>query len=82
MKRTRITPLNIASALLLTALLWQLFTAEQQFVGIGWFLLFLLVLMVADQFFRLLLRSMKRVWFAESGFIAVVALIIWIIRTW
>jgi len=81
-KNMRITPLNIASALLLTAMLWQLLTDENRFAGIGWFLLLLLVLVVADQFFRLLLRGMRRIWIAEAGFIILVVVVIWIIRIW
>ncbi|WP_353181816.1 hypothetical protein [Parapedobacter lycopersici] len=80
MKPMRITPLNIAAALLMTGILWQLLMNDKGIAGIGWFLLLLLVLVVADQFFRLMLRRLKRIWIAEAIFIAMVVLVIWFIR--
>ena len=82
MKQVRITPLNIASALLLTWLLWQILDDEVGIGAIGWFLLLLLVLVTADQFFRLMLRTLKRVWIAEGIFVVLVVLVIWVIRVW
>lgn len=82
MKPLRVTPLNIASALLLTWLLWQVLADEVGAGTIGWFLLLLLVLVAADQFFRLMLRSLKRVWIAEGIFTVIVVLTIWVIRVW
>ncbi|SEK31337.1 hypothetical protein [Parapedobacter koreensis] len=82
MRSLRITPLNIASALLMTWLLWQLVAGEIGMGTIGWFLLLLLILVAADQFFRLMLRSIKRVWMAESVFVVFVVLAIWIMNVW
>ncbi len=82
MKQLRITPLNIASALLLTWLLWQIIIDEAGIGTIGWFLLLLLVLVVADQFFRLMLRGLKRVWIAEGIFVVFVVLVTWILKLW
>ena len=82
MKQVRITPLNIASELLLTWMLWQILDDEVGIGDIGWFLLLLLVLVTADQFFRLMLRTLKRVWIAEGIFVVLVALVIWVIRVW
>ncbi|WP_257666164.1 hypothetical protein [Parapedobacter tibetensis] len=82
MKKVRITPLNIASALLLTWLLWQIIDDKIGISGIGWFLLFLLILVAADQFFRLMLRNLKRVWIAEGIFVVLVAVVIWILKIW
>lgn len=78
----RITPLNIAAGLLLTWTLWQLIAGDSGVAGIGWFLLFLLLIVVADQFFRLMLGRLKRVWIAEAIFIVMVAVVIWIIQIW
>lgn len=82
MKRLRITPLNIASALLMTWLLWQFITDTVGIGTIGWIFLLLMVLIVTDQFFRLLLRSLKRVWIAEGIFVVFVVLAIWIVNVW
>ncbi|MGV3764267.1 hypothetical protein [Parapedobacter sp.] len=82
MKRLRITPLNIASALVLAGLLWQVMDNAIGVVTIGWFLLLLLIMVVADQFFRLMLRSLKRVWIAEGAFLVFVALVVWLLRLW
>ncbi len=82
MKRLRITPLNIASACLLTWVLWQLIDDNMGMGTVAWFLLLLLVLVVADQFFRVMLHNLKRVWMAEGVFVVFVALAIWILNVW
>ncbi|MFC3198363.1 hypothetical protein ACFOET_12135 [Parapedobacter deserti] len=82
MKLPRITPLNIASALLMTRLLWQILSGTIGIGTISWFLLLLLILVVADQFFRLLLRNLKRVWIAEGIFVVLVTLAMWILNVW
>ncbi len=82
MKKLRITPLNIASALLMTWLLWQVIASKVGISTVGWIFLLLLVLVITDQFFRLLLRSLKRVWIVEGIFVVFVALAIWILNVW
>lgn len=82
MKRMRITPLNIIAALLMTGMLWLVITDEIDFSTIGWFLLFLLVIVLADQFFRLLVRRLTQIWITEGVFIGIVGVVIWAIRTW
>ncbi|GEM_PF-143569 len=82
MRRLRVTPLNIASALLLAGLLWQLMSDQIGMGGIGWFFLLLLVLVLSDQFFRLMLRNLKRVWIAEGVFLVFVVLAIWVLKLW
>ncbi len=82
MKRLRVTPLNIASALVLAGLLWQVMDNAIGMGRIGWFLLLLLVMVVADQFFRFMLGSLKRVWIAEGAFLIFVVLAVWLLRLW
>ena len=82
MKWLRVTPLNIASALLLARLLWQIIDGDIGMGTIGWIFLLLLILVVADQFFRLMLRSLKRVWIAEGVFLVFVAVAVWLVRLW
>ncbi len=82
MKALRITPLNIVSALLAAGLAWLALDGKLSLGTIGWFLLLLLVLVIADQFFRLMLRSLKRVWWAESIFVVLVVLVIGVLRLW
>ncbi len=82
MKRLRVTPLNIASALILAGLLWQIMDNTIGMGAIGWFFLLLLVMVIADQFFRLMLRNLKRVWIAEGVFLVFVAVALWLLRLW
>lgn len=82
MKQLRITPLNIVSALVMTWLFWRIIADEMKIGSIGWFLLLLLILVVADQFFRLMLRSLKRVWLTEGIFVIFVVLAIWVLKVW
>ena len=80
MKRLRVTPLNIASALVLAGLLWQIIGNAAGMGTIGWFFLLLLVMVIADQFFRLMLRNLKRVWIAEGIFLVFVVLAVWLLK--
>ena len=82
MRRLRVTPLNITSALVLAALLWQVMDNAVAMATIGWFFLLLLAMVVADQFFRLMLGNLKRVWIAEGVFLVFVALAIWVLKLW
>lgn len=82
MRQLRITPLNIASALLMTWLLWQFVTDKVGNGIIGWFFLLLLIMVAADQFFRLMLRNLKRVWLAEGVFLVFVVLVVWMLKLW
>ena len=82
MRRLRVTPLNIASALLLAGLLWRVVDDQIGWSTIGWFFLLLLILVIADQFFRLMLRNLKRVWIAEGVFLVFVMLVIWVLKLW
>ena len=82
MKRLRITPLNIASALVLAGLLWQIMGNAIEMGMIGWFLLLLLVMVIADQVFRLLLRNLKRIWIAEGIFLVFAVLGVWLLKLW
>lgn len=82
MKRLRVTPLNIASALILAGVLWQIMDSAAGAGTIGWFFLLLLVIVIADQIFRLMLRNLKRVWIAEVVFLVFVALALWVLKLW
>ncbi len=82
MRALRITPLNIASAILAAGLAWRALEDKISMGTIGWFLLLLLVLVIADQFFRLMLRSLKRIWLAEGIFVLLVVLVIGVLRLW
>lgn len=82
MSKLRITPLNIASALILTWLLWQVLYSDLGFGGIGWILLLLVAVVFADQFFRVTLKSLKRVWLAQGIFLLFVVLALLVIRVW
>jgi len=82
MKKLRITPLNIASAVLVTWLLWRMIAGEIGGISVTWIFVLLLVLVAADQFFRILLRNLKRVWIAEGIFVVFVVLAIWILNVW
>lgn len=83
MKRLRITPLNIVSSALITWLVWQLLRSQITFFYQGLLLLFLFViLVVADQYFRISVRSLKRIWLIQGLFIIIVLVAIWMIAFW
>ena len=80
MKTIKVTPLILVAALIMSWIALQM--VEGQWVGsrIGLLVLLLVSVWVADQVFRIFLKSMKQIWLIESLFVLLVALIIWIIR--
>jgi len=79
MKSLRITPLNLSCALLLAWLLWQILFNLIVWKNILLGFLLLIVMIIADQFFRFFFRTMKRIWLTELGFILFAILVIWVI---
>ncbi len=82
MSKLRITPLNIVSAALLTWMLWSVLDDNYTLAWVGLMFLLLVAIIVADQFFRIMLKSLKRVWLIEGFFVILVVIVVWVIRVW
>lgn len=82
MKQLRVTPLNIASAGLLTWMLWKILNDDYKWSVLIWMLLLLVFVIVGDQFFRVMLKSLKRIWIVEGIFVIFVVLTIWLLQVW
>ena len=82
MSKFRITPLNIGAAVLLTWMLWRVLEESYTWSWIGFMLLLLIAVVVADQFFRIMLKSLRRVWLIEGFFVILVVIVVWVIRLW
>lgn len=82
MSKLRITPLNIVSAALLTWMLWSVLDDNYTLAWLGLMFLLLVAIIVADQFFRIMLKSLKRVWLIEGFFVILVVIVVWVIRLW
>lgn len=82
MSKLRITPLNIVSAALLTWMLWSVLDDNYTLAWVGLMFLLLVAIIVADQFFRIMLKSLKRVWLIEGFFVILVVIVVWVIRLW
>lgn len=82
MSKLRITPLNILAAGLLTWMLWSVLEDNYTLGWVGLVLLLLVAVVVADQFFRIMLKSLKRVWLIEGFFVILVVIVVWVIRLW
>jgi len=78
MKAVRLTPVNIACAILLAWAIWSALSAPLSWASLIGQLGLLTCLVIADQFFRFFLRQLKRIWIAELIFLALTALIVWI----
>lgn len=78
----RITPINIILAGLLTWIVWQIIEDKLSIAGIFWFLLLVVLLVAADQIFRILLKRIHKIWLIEGAFILLVIAVLWIIRSW
>lgn len=77
----RITPLNIVMAGIFTWLLWKIFNQESTYSTIGWILLLFIILVVADQLFRVAIGSLRKIWLIEGGFLLLVIAVVWIVRS-
>lgn len=82
MSKLRITPLNIVAAGLLTWLVWRILDSDYTLGWIGLMLLLVVAVVVADQFFRIMLKKLGRVWLIEGFFVILVCIALWIIRVW
>lgn len=82
MSKLRITPLNILASGLLTWVLWSVLEDNYTLGWVGLVLLLLVAVVVADQFFRIMLKSLKRVWLIEGFFVILVVIVVWVIRLW
>lgn len=80
MKNLRITPLNMVMAGLFTWLLWQINDGNFIWEETGWILLLFIILVAADQLFRVLIRDLRKIWLIEGGFMLLVAAVLWIVR--
>ncbi len=83
MSRLRITPLNIASGVMLTWIVIQLWEGSLVwwYQGVLMIALFL-ILLIADQYFRVTIRKMSRIWIIEGLFLAIVVVSMWILGLW
>jgi len=80
--RTRVTPLNIASAVLLVMAALPLLGISETFapaVNFYYYMLLVVLCVISDLLFRSLLTNLKRIWIVELSFIIFVAIMIWIL---
>lgn len=79
---SRITPLNLTSAVLLVILGYSIFGGQTNDLGASVWLLagVLLLSIVSDILFRGLLKNLKRIWLIELLFISLVVALMLIIK--
>lgn len=82
MKSLRITPINVVLAALLTWVVWQIIDDKLLLSRILWLLLLFIVLVVADQIFRVLIKNISKIWLIEGVFIVLVVAVLWILSSW
>lgn len=80
MKKVKITPLVLAIALLLSWLLWQVWFAELSWSQGLFVLLLFVILVAADQYFRLLYRQIQKLWLIEGVFLVLVFVVAWLLN--
>lgn len=80
MKSVRISLLNVVAAAIL---IWLGFGLLENTLGWStaiYTIVLVVLLLVVDQFFRMMLGSLKRVWLVETIFILLSVLGVWIVR--
>lgn len=80
MKKVKITPLVLAIALLLSWMLWQVWFAELSWSQGLFVLLLFVILVAADQYFRLLYRQIQKLWLIEGVFLVLVFVVAWLLN--
>lgn len=80
MKNIRLTPLNVVCAILSVWVLWSIFAHQLGWKRAALGLLLIVMLIIADQFFRLFFQRIRRVWLVEMGFVSLTLLLIWLIQ--
>lgn len=78
----RVTPINLLIAAGLTWVLWSGWDEVQKHVDGTYFILLLLVLVLADLAARIAVRDLKRIWILESVFVLAVVAVAWIVQLW
>ncbi len=80
MRSLRISLLNIVAAVVL---LWLGSGILDKTIGgstITYTIILVILILVADQFFRMMLGSLKRIWLVETIFLILSVLGVWIVR--
>lgn len=80
MKNLRLTPLNIVCALLAVWGVWSVIVDQLGWKRIALGILLIVILIIADQFFRLFFQRIRRIWLVEMGFVVFTILVIWLIE--
>lgn len=80
MKKVKITPLVLAIAVLLSWMLWQVWFAELSWSQGLFVLLLFVILVAADQYFRLLYRQIQKLWLIEGVFLVLVFVVAWLLN--
>lgn len=80
MKSVRISLLNVVAAAVLFWLGASLIDETITSSTVIWTLALIVLILVVDQFFRMMLGSLRRVWLVEAIFLILSLLSIWIVR--
>jgi hypothetical protein len=82
MKSLRITPINLLTAALISWWIWD--GMDGMLAGSKvWVLgLLLLFLVIADQYFRVFIKTIERVWLIQIVFLVLVGAVAFLIRSW
>lgn len=80
MKAVRVSLLNIVAAAILIWLGFGVLDKTMGWSTVIYTLVLVALLLVVDQFFRMMLGSLKRVWLVETIFILLSVLGVWIVR--
>lgn len=80
MKSIRISLLNIVAA---AVLIWMGSSLIDKTIASKtaiWTVVLIVLILVVDQFFRMMLGSLKRVWLVETIFLILSVLCVWIVK--
>lgn len=80
MKNLRVSPLNIATAAIVFWFGAALLNKSVSFSTAVWIAVLIIVVVVVDQFFRMMVGNLTRIWLVETIFIVLVLVVIWLLR--
>lgn len=76
----KLTPLNIALAVILVWVISEWNSDEEMIFTWGWLILWVVVISLVDLAFRLIFKEMKQIWFLQIAFILIVGMLMIILK--
>ncbi len=76
----KLTPLNITLACILVWFISEWNLDSEHLFSLGWVILLVIILALLDLGFRLIFKDLKKLWFAQFGFLCIVSVLVIVLK--